>query len=311
MTQNSFDEFYRITKYDLKQYFQDYVDFTNTEYPKIVSYYNGGDVPRKSFEILDNMLKTAEEIEATFYLFSDQLNLLDYWEMLDNFEELWTKLLTIDNSGKWMRSSRVGRFSNKFYLDRGLGDFDNFEKVAHTAGYNNAQDSWEQIAVDNLIIEENYTPRNGLDFKSADRKNLFKISLSDTATFGIGNIVDSLVGENILGKDIDKRFFFDDNDLAVVKYRDAVEQTVDTILTTCAGDIPEFPEDGISNEFFGSNVAAFQYPTLFRNISSMFYKDNRFTEINLVSLSRKDDYVDMKLDIRTVNNDSILTNVNI
>lgn len=303
METTSAEKYYNITKIDIQQFFQDTVDFINEGYPSILSYYEGGDLPADSFKVLDDLLVRAESIDAAFFNFSGQMKTLDMWDLLDTFEDSWGQLLTINNTSKWMRSSRVGRYDGKFYLERTLKDFENFEQVASSVGSNDPQNDWEEIAVSNFIIEEDYSPRSG--------GPIFKISLSSSANFGIQTVVDSLVGERILGKDVDKRFYFANNDLAIVEYKDAINQTIDTIMNTLKGDIPEFPEDGISNEFIGTNVSAIQYPTLFRNLSTMFAKDDRFIEVNLLSLSRKDDYIIMKIKIRTINSDSYITNISV
>lgn len=303
METTSAEKYYNITKIDIQQFFQDTVDFINEGYPSILSYYEGGDLPADSFKVLDDLLVRAESIDAAFFNFSDQMKALDMWDLLDTFEDSWGQLLTINNTSKWMRSSHVGRYDGKFYLERALKDFENFEQVASSVGSNDPQNDWEEIAVSNFIIEEDYSPRSG--------GPIFKISLSSSANFGIQTVVDSLVGERILGKDVDKRFYFANNDLAIVEYKDAINQTIDTIMNTLKGDIPEFPEDGVSNEFIGTNVSAIQYPTLFRNLSTMFAKDDRFIEVNLLSLSRKDDYIIMKIKIKTINSDSYITNISV
>lgn len=303
METTSAEKYYNITKIDIQQFFQDTVDFINEGYPSILSYYEGGDLPADSFKVLDDLLVRAESIDAAFFNFSDQMKTLDMWDLLDTFEDSWGQLLTINNTSKWMRSSRVGRYDGKFYLERALKDFENFEQVASSVGSNDPQNDWEEIAVSNFIIEEDYSPRSG--------GPIFKISLSSSANFGIQTVVDSLVGERILGKDVDKRFYFANNDLAIVEYKDAINQTIDTIMNTLKGDIPEFPEDGVSNEFIGTNVSAIQYPTLFRNLSTIFAKDDRFIEVNLLSLSRKDDYIIMKIKIKTINSDSYITNISV
>ena len=303
METTSAEKYYNITTIDIQQFFQDTVDFINEGYPSILSYYEGGDLPADSFKVLDDLLVRAESIDAAFFNFSDQMKTLDMWDLLDTFEDSWGQLLTINNTSKWMRSSRVGRYDGKFYLERALKDFENFEQVASSVGSNDPQNDWEEIAVSNFIIEEDYSPRSG--------GPIFKISLSSSANFGIQTVVDSLVGERILGKDVDKRFYFANNDLAIVEYKDAINQTIDTIMNTLKGDIPEFPEDGVSNEFIGTNVSAIQYPTLFRNLSTMFAKDDRFIEVNLLSLSRKDDYIIMKIKIKTINSDSYITNISV
>lgn len=297
------EKFYNATKIDIAGFFHDVINFLNDDYPSILSYYGGGDLPASSFKTLDNLLSRSERIDAAFRNFSDLMTTMDMWDLLDTFEDTWGQLLTVNNTGKWMRSSRVGRYDGKFYLERSLSDFENFEQVSESVGSDDPQNDWEDIAVRNLIEEEAYSPRNG--------GPIFKISLSTTANFGIDTVVDGLTGNNILGKDIDKQFHFEDNDVATVMYKKAIDQSIDTIMNTLKGDIPEFPEDGVSNEFVGSNVAAIQYPTLFRNLSTMFAKDDRFVEVNLLSLTRQDDYIIMKINVKTVNNDNFITNINV
>lgn len=303
METTSVEKYYDITRIDIRQFFEGVATFISDDYPSILSYYEGGNVPASAFKTLDSLLLQCESIDAAFFRFSSQMKTLDMWDLLDAFEDSWGQLLTINNTSKWMRSSRVGRYDSKFYLERSLKDYENFEQVAASVGSNDPQNDWEDIAINNFITEEDYSPRDG--------GPIFKINLSSTANFGIQTVVDSLVGESILGKDIDKRFYFANNDLAIVEYKDAINQTVDTTMNTLKGDIPEFPEDGISNEFIGTNVSAIQYPTLFRNLSTMFAKDDRFIEVNLLSLYRKDDYIIMKIKVKTVNNDSYITNINI
>lgn len=299
----SLEQFKEITGVDIGAFFQDYTTLVNSYYAAIIAYYEGGDLPGDGFRLVDQLLKQSEAIETAFYDHNNELNLLVFWELLDNFEEIKTSLLSIKNTGKWMRSSKVGTYDSTFYLQRTLSDYENFEDVARSVGSADPQNDWENITVRNLINEEDYSAEQG--------GPMFKISFAPTANFSIQTVVDHLIGERILGKDIDKKFHFANNDVAVVEYGDAIEQTVDTIISTLKGDIPEFPEDGISNDVIGTSVAVIQYPTLFRNLSAMFSKDDRFKEINLLSLEQKDDYVMMNINVVTVTNDSYLTNISI
>lgn len=97
-----------------------------------------------------------------------------------------------------MRSSKVGTYDSTFYLQRTLSDYENFEDVARSVGSADPQNDWENIAVRNLINEEDYSAEQG--------GPMFKISFAPTANFSIQTVVDHLIGERILGKDIDKNF---------------------------------------------------------------------------------------------------------
>lgn len=294
-----------ITKIDMQSFLEEAVDFFQTGYANILNYYQGGDVPTDSFVELDSLLKTCEKIDAAFFQFSDQMLTSDMWDLAELFADIWGKLQTANNSSRWMRSSRVGRNDTKFYVNRLLNDRETFEQVARSLGSENPQDDWEDIAVRNLIQEEDY------DATDNQKGVIFKVSLNTVISYGIENIVDNPIGDKILGKDMDKCFHFDNNDIATVEGRDAVDQTIDTILNTMKGSIPEFPEDGADNDDIGANVIIVKYPSLFRNLLNMFSKDARFKSVTLLSLERVDDYVMMKLNIETVDRDSYLTNIKI
>lgn len=50
MVEDMFDKFFRITGYDIKSYFQKFVDFCTNDYPLIADYYsNGGELDKDSF----------------------------------------------------------------------------------------------------------------------------------------------------------------------------------------------------------------------------------------------------------------------
>ena len=137
------------------------------------------------------------------------------------------------------------------------------EAIAAEVGYSEPQEDWFNVALSNQLIEEEYTPDGG---------KIISISFQNNANLVIDNIVDSLKGKNVLGKDIQRRFEFANNDLVTVEYEKAIEQALYIILGTVKGGIPEFPEDGTSSDSVGSNTNTIEYPSLFRNLLAMFRK---------------------------------------
>lgn len=295
------DQFKKITGYDIQSFFQRYIRFVENDYQNIVDYYNGSNMVASSFNELDNLLNEVGIVEPFFELYSNSFNTIDFWEIVTNFDEIYTKLLTCKNMSKWSRSSRTNRFDSNVKIERGLKQFETFEKVSSTVGSVDPQNDWTSIAVDNMIVEEDYTSEGG---------KIFTVKLLNNANFDILNIVDNLVGDNLYGKDIDKVTKFVNNDLAVKKYGDAVRQSLETKLATIKGSIPEFPERGIESDT-SSNVNTIQYPSIFRNILNLFQGDGRWSEVNLIDLYRDQDAVFMKLEAKTVLKDSFITNINI
>ena len=299
-----FEQFKDITGYDIKTYLENFVLFCRNSFPRIVQYYAGESVDTKQvFTELDYLLAQSENIEALFMLKSDQMLTIDYWELLDVFTNSQTKLWTINNSSKWFRSAIIGRYGDNTVVQRTLKSRETFEDVTESLGGLEPDDSWVRIATPNQVEEEDYTPDDG--------SPMFKINIKTSGVSPIDNIVDSLSGESILGKDIDKNFKFVDGDISTVEYDDAVKQAFDTILNSIQGSIPEFPEYGFADKSVGISMKALSYPTIIKNLMDMFSRDGRWSEVNILDLFVKDDNVFCKVSACTVTNNYIITNVQI
>lgn len=298
-------KFRQLTGYNIQGFFEDFVLFCNSYYPLIVSYYTGQTnvSVSDSFGRLDALMKQAQEIEPLFTLKANGLTGVSSWELLDTFTDCQTKLWTINNSSRWLRSAIIGRYGNNVALQRVLKSRENFEIVATELGSNDPQNAWFDIAKNNFVEEEDYDANN--------EGGIFKINIRQSGNFNIPNIVDNLSSEKILGKDMDVNFRFEDNDIAVVKYELAVRQAFNTILSCVKGAIPEFNDYGIPNDIPGSSMNAVQYPVLFKHIMNMFQRDARWVQVNLIDVYHKEDNIFMKINAKTVTNNFLETNIQI
>lgn len=294
--------FKNVTGYNIKEFFESFVLFCNSYYPIIVSYYTGQNVNvEDSFGRLDSLMKQTREIEPLFELKANGFNTIDAWEILDYFTECQTKLWTINNSSRWFRSAIIGRYGSNVVVDRVLKTRETFESVVQELGSNAPQDDWFDVAKNNYVEEEDYSANNG--------GGMFKINIRNEGNFDIPNIVDNLSTKNILGKDIDVNFRFENNDLATVEYEAAIAQAYNTIISSLKGCIPEFPEYGLPNDMIGSSANALQYPTIFRDLLNMFSRDARWVEVNLIDLFREEDNLFIKINAKTVTNNFLVTNI--
>lgn len=302
---NALNIFKQVTGYDIQAYFESFILFCNSYYPLIVSYYLGEETETEdAFGRLDTLLSQTKEIEPLFNLKANSLQRIDCWELLDYFTECQTKLWTINNSSRWMRSSVIGRYGANISVDRVLKTRETFEDVATSLGSSTSQNSWVDIAKDNLVEEENYDANNGGD-------SMFKINLKQSGNFDIQNIVDNLDTEKILGKDIDADFRIENGDIPTVNYDLAIRQSLNTIQHSLKGSIPEFPEYGLPNDIVGSSANAIQYPTIFKHLINMFQRDGRWEAVNLIDLYKKDDNLFLKIEAKTVTNNFLTTNIQI
>lgn len=298
--EDMFEKFKTVTGYDIKSFFQSYVDFCNNNYPYIVDYYQGGEIDANSFYQLDKMIAQLNTIEPLFRLHENTLNDISMWDILDNFTEIETKLLTIKNSDRWLRSAAVGR-TNSLQMEKQLRTGETFETTAEQLELSSPEDDWTSIVIPQYIIEEDYIANEG--------SNTFAVNLKNVGVNYVDNVVDTLVDQNILGKDLNLSFELENNDLSIVKYHSSMDQALKIILESIKGSIPEFRDYGLPSDFIGTTVNAIQYPIIFKALMNMFQRDNRWASAELLSLEKKEDSLFMKVRAVTVTKEDFLINV--
>ena len=296
------DIFRQITGYNIGAFFTQYRTFIAQHYQNIIDYYAGSDRVSVSFEALNELSRQISMIEPLIDLNRNRFQTIDAWTILDAYSDIFVAVETAKNMSRWSRSTRTTQFNQNVEVDRILRQGEIFESVLQENGVVDYDNLWARTAIENYITEEDYTPQGG---------TIFSVAVRSGANFNLPNIVDNLRRENVYGKDIRKDFIFEDNDLLVVNGTNALTQTVDTILQTRRGGIPEFPEDGIEESLIGTNVNAIEYPVIFRNLLNVFRKDARFTEVNLLDLFRDQDSVFMRFEIKGLLKDTFISNLNI
>ena len=296
------DQFKKITNYDIAKFFSDFNFFVGNYYNNIVNYYNGEDIDKNSFRFFDDLKIESRKIESLIDLNSDSFDNSEYWDLLDIFTNVVLKLSTIDNLGRWLRSSRIDRLSSDTIIDYIQKQNESIEKISLKSGSNDSDNNWTQLAIDNDLNEEKYSSTGGV---------LLKIRLKNGYNFEIRNVVDYFSNENLYGKDITNRIEFENNDIKSLSGISSLLQTVENILSTMKGSIPEFIEDGIDNDLIGSNVSIFNYPVQVRSIMNMLQKDDRFKSIELIDIVRVDDSITMKLQFTTKIGDMIKRDMNL
>lgn len=295
-----YEKFLSVTGYNIKDFFQSYVDFCSEYYPYIVDYYQGGEINTDSFYELDKLIAQINIIEPLFQLHENKLDDISMWELLESFSEIVTKLTTIKNSDRWLRSASVGR-TNTLQLEKQLRTGETFETVSEQLELENPEDDWVDIVVPQYIIEEDYITGQG--------SNTFSVNLKNVGINYVDNVVDTLVDENILGKDLSTEFVFENEDLKIIKFQKSMEQALQIILEAVKGCIPEFTDYGLPSDFIGQTTNAIQYPIIFKSLMNMFQRDNRWASAELIDLKKVEDSIFMKVRATTVTKEDFLINV--
>lgn len=299
------DKFYEVTGYDIESYFNRFIEFINTQYPKLVNYYEGGTLDAASFDELTYLLKESNKIEGIFEMFSDNLLTLDMWQVLDTFEDAFEKLNTASNLSRWLKSSRVSIYSSEVVVSQMLRTGENFEMAASNYDKPDPQNDWVDITVNNTIAEDEY---------DLDGGTRYKMNFQNSGTHGVDNVIDSLDNQLILGKDIAKEWVIEKDadgvwDLRTVKFQEACKQAFGILTSTMQGDIPEFVDLGIAKELIGSSQAMIEYPILFKNLSNLFATDSRWKDLRLMEMSIVEDSLFIEVQATTILGEKYTTNI--
>jgi len=285
------EEFKKITGYDLSAFFSRFVSFVDNNYNSIVSYYSGnGSIGKTVFNALDQLISDSDHVND---LFSNNIVNLSYnvnwWEILEQFEDARDRLLTIKNSPKWFRSYYINDYDSNINVNHITKDNQNIEDVANIFEYNDPQNDWIDLSIKNDLSEGDYSNEGGV---------LLKATFANNRNVNITSVVDVMTGLNILGKDIDRDIIIADDDLQILEPSDTITQAAKIKLEIRKGSVPEFPEIGIPI-MEGSSYNFLRYPVLFRNLVSLFGLDDTFKSIEITDIRKVQDAIYIDLNIKS------------
>jgi len=298
------EQFQKVTYIDIQQFFVDFDDFVQNSYGDIVAFYTtDAEIESSAFQDLTDLLDRSIQILSAFTIYKEQLGVnIDCWELLDLSEGIYIKLLTIKNSNRWLRSTKDATRNQDINQVKILKSFETIERVALDSGFGDPNNDWTQIAVKNELLESDYDLEGG---------QLLSLAFRNKAQRFVNTVIDSLQGEKIYGVDISDTFLFDNDDFVIVQYKENMNQSFSHLLSTTKGSVPEFPFDGLSKLNVSSNLASIQYPSIFRQISSLFQKDDRFQSFTLVKISQISDRVELEVQATTILEDTLQETISI
>jgi hypothetical protein len=275
------EKFELITNYDLISFLDDFATFIEQYSPIIIDFYSGNseNLPQTSITELERLLKESNKIEELFQINRDSFQTSDFVDLIDLTGDIKVKLLTIQNSAKWTRSSITdNRFNSNIEIDTTLSQNQTLEQLSGTLGYLDQDNDWSELAIRNNLKEENYTSQGGIKLKA---------SLQNNMKIVVQSVVDTISGQSIYGKDLQKKFEFIDNDLKVLSPKDTIEQAFGIAVNLRRGDNQEFPTQGLqSSLIIGNNINSVLYPSLFRQLYQNISQDDTFKSISITNVSQ-------------------------
>jgi len=280
-------------------FFSNALDFLNGDYQTIVAYYSGT-ITSITSEPFTNFALLKQQRNAAFENFNshkNKLNNLKWFLLLEKMEDIDSRLNTLDNINKWSRSSisKVG-YDPSFQFGYTLKQNQSLENVSQSVlGSNNAEDDWVQIALDNDLAEEDYSPEGGTFMN-------LKLNRANGFNYKINSVVDVIQGKSILGKDLDNVFGFDtvNNDLKILSPDDTILQAAYNLITLKKNDISSARNLGLQTSVaVGTNRALLNFPVIMRQMNSTFASDDSMKEFSISKVGLDQDNVTITWQVKS------------
>jgi len=156
ITKQTIERFSVKIGYNVSTYMDLYSFFIQNNKHKITDYFQNQDVKpdADSFDYLEKMLKEAIRIDNLIKLHKENMNSIDDWDLLDYIENIRTSLESINNSSRYLRSSKTSnswRTTNPTY-DYVMAQNETVEDIVGKQLYSQNEDAdW----VDFLIKSHN------------------------------------------------------------------------------------------------------------------------------------------------------------
>ncbi len=290
------ERFEELTSYNITLFLSNYVLFVDVEYGNIVNYYSGisKSNPTKSLNSLNWLIDEQKKIIDVFILNSSSFDNYQFWTLLEYIEDIGSTLQTADNSSKWLRSTITKdgykQLIETEYVARQGESIEDIER--NVLASSDSQESWVDTALRNELNEEDYTLEGGY---------FLKVTYKNNSGITIQSVVDNInTSDKTYGLDIQKDLLFENNDLKVLGYRDTILQAANIYVNLLKGDNPTFPNDGIDKKMIiGSAIAAVSYPVIFRQLASLYAKDDRFKEFMIQNVRRDKDAIFIDFQVKT------------
>lgn len=272
-------DFENITKFALLDYLEQYRDFMQNDFSYISSYYNGDMASVDSSYISNfNSLRTkSKTLMQQFINFSHRLSNCGFWELQEYCQDLNDTLEKITKLPKYYRTSKTVRGYQTYIQVKGnIGGMKTVKDLAEEISSNGVSEI--SLIIDNDLQEKDW---------EIDQLSAVTAFVNNQVDVVVETILEQPVGNQIYGKDIARKITLEDNDIAVKKYEDNVEQKCDILLELERGNIPEMPAFG-KNPLQGTNMANYNYAELVKDLQSVFLQDDLFESIEVTNVEFKD-----------------------
>lgn len=283
-----------FTRFDVDGFLGRWNAFSEVHYPRIVAFYEGerDRLDQEAIDAYEKMKEESQRLRDILRNVSGEMERLDGWELLELLDEINTRIRVIEALPRFLRvSHKRGMYNQQINKDYVVKDHETPERVAEK-DKPDPQDDWVDIYIRNRVRE--------VDYEAEEGGYTLELAKESLQSFTLNSVIDRLVGDNIYGKDFDKQFVFEDNDIKVLSPRDTFKQSVNILGTLNKGDIPEVPELGKSPDIaVGENLGAASVPFISREMQETFASDDTMVQFRIEDIRQEGTAIFIDYEVRS------------
>lgn len=250
---------------------------------RVISFYtNKGVYPKDFFNLLQMQSVDSKIIYEKISYRKKELNNTAYYKILDYFEDTVHTTDIMNNYSKWLRSSFS--ISNQYIQGNNksvqLRQNQTVESLLNENSYSDVDESFVEVALDNRVKETDYDLQGGIVLR------LSRTNQNTNQRIIINSVVDVITPDNILGKDIDKKITFYDNDLLTLSCSETFKQDSSILLSLKRGENPEFKEEGNDKSLLSNKgVLNLTLPILIRQLYKTISTDDTIDSFQIKNIN--------------------------
>jgi len=291
LANETIETFKKFINFDIESYFNDFINFNESELIKLESFYLGKSETKdtKAQTELNRLLKLGIELDTLCQQKLHNFERGDYVNLMEYIDEVFYTLKKINLLSVFLRSVLTEKMqSSTIVSDRFVRNYETPEKVVEKE-QNDWMDSWVDIYIKNRKLETDYKVNEGY---------YIQLNKSIFTNFNLNSVIDNLIGENLYGKDIRKNIDIENNDFITLNGKETLLQSVEILSNLKRGDIPQYPNIGIDETLLKGNFEI-NFPLIVRSKQKDFSIDDTLLGFSITDIQKQNGQLKITFEVQS------------
>jgi len=285
------------TSYDFESYITRIQTFWNDDFNKLVSYWKNNSSVLEP-QVLFNFQNLYNEYEVVISSFqkasSGEDYNIEYFDFVEYLSDIKMMLDSIKNLPKFLKTS--SNFIDVFeepVIEYFVSQGDTIESIAKK--YYGDQEQFGFILDYNNLMYFDVNDSSWVGTK-------IKIPFRRTLKKDVKTVVDGLIGDDILGKDLDSSFVFSSNDLVTVSGESCLKKSVENLLSLEKGSIPENTNIGLmSKNIIGQGLGNLSYIMIVNDFENLMMNEETIDFTKIINIEFNEDSLNIDFSFTAIN----------